>query len=46
MSWRLTVCGLILVLSVCVGDMEMDSMWINFVLCVADLEIDSMWIDS
>ena len=29
-TWRWTECGLILVLSVCVGDLEIDSMWIDY----------------
>ena len=29
MTWRWTRCGLILDLSVCVGDLEMDRMWID-----------------
>ena len=28
-TWRWTGCGLILVLSVCVGDLEMNSLWIG-----------------
>ena len=28
-TWRLTGCGMILDLSVCISDLEMDRMWID-----------------
>ena len=45
-TWRRTECGLILVLSVCVGDLEIDSMVLilDFSVCVGDLERDRIWI--
>ena len=53
-TWRSTGCGLI----VCVGDLDMDRMWIDswrrtgcglildHTVCVGDLEMYRMWIDS
>ena len=43
-TWRCTGCWFILDLIVCVGDLEMDRMWIDTYLSVfmSDLEMDSM----
>ena len=47
-TWRWTGYGLILVLSVCVGDMgwTVCGLILDLSVCVGDLEMDRMWIDS